>query len=150
MYFTIRGRAESVEDKSYQRTIQEKGKPDREETVTRYQLTLTVPGMTDLVKCDLSPERIEGLPAMKAMEQWELDETWVVVSADAMRLAKGDTDGRSWALVTFSATKVEEMSQAERSTLVDARRKVKSARKQKAADARKAKAEAKKVVQPAA
>ena len=52
--------------------------------------------------------------------------------------------------MTFSATKVEEMSQQERSTLVDARRKVKSARKQKAADARKAKAEAKKVAQPAA
>ena len=150
MYFSIRGRTESIEDKSYQRTIQEKGKPDREETVTRYQLTLTVPGMTDLVKCDLTPERVEGMPAMKVMEQWELDETWVVVSADAMRLAKGDTDGRAWALVTFSATKVEEMSQAERSTLVDARRKVKSARKQKAADARKAKAEAKKVAQPAA
>ena len=150
MYFTIRGRAESAEDKSYQRTIQEKGKPDREETVMRYQLTLTVPGMTDLVKCDLTPERVEGMPAVKVMEQWELDETWVVVSADAMRLSKGETDGRSWALVTFSAVKVEEMSQQERATLVDARRKVKSARKQKSAEARKAKTEAKKTAQPAA
>ena len=150
MYFTIRGRAESAEDKSYQRTIQEKGKPDREETVMRYQLTLTVPGMTDLVKCDLTPERVEGMPAVKVMEQWELDETWVVVTADAMRLSKGETDGRAWALVTFSATKVEEMSQQERATLVDARRKVKSARKQKSAEARKAKAEAKKATQAAA
>lgn len=150
MYFTIRGRVESIEETSYPRLVKEKGKPDREETVLRYQLTLTVPGMQDLVKCDLSPDRIEGLPAMKQMEQWELDETWVVVTAESMRLTKGDTDGRAWALVSFSVSAVAEMSAPERSALVESRRKVKTARKQKSAEARKAKQAAKKAEQPAA
>jgi hypothetical protein len=143
MYFTIRGHVDSFEDTSYQRTVN-KGKADQhDETVQRFQLTLTVPGMQENVKVDISPDRIENMPPSKTFDTWEMDETWVVVTADAMRTAKGDTDGRAWAIVTFSAVKVEEMNAQERQALVEARRKVKTARKAKATEARKAKAAAK-------
>jgi hypothetical protein len=149
MYFTIRGRVDSIEDTTYPRQVN-KGKADEhEELVPRYSLTLSVPGMTDLVRCDLDPERVDNMPAIKVFDQWELDETWVVVTADAFRLAKGNTDGRAWALASFSVIKVEEMPAQERQALVDARRKVKAARKQKAADKRTAK-QAKQAKQPAA
>jgi hypothetical protein len=143
MYFTIRGRVDSIEDTSYPRKNKE-GEP--QEMIARYSLTLSIPGMQDLVRCDLDPQRVENMPAIKVFDQWELDETWVVVTADALRLAKGNTDGRAWALASFHVVKVEELPAQERQALVDARRKVKAARKQKAADKRNAK----QVKQPAA
>ena len=76
-----------------------------------------------------------------------MDETWVVVTADSMRLSKGETEGRAWAVVSFTATKVEEMTQAQRQELVQARRVSKQDKKQKAAERKAAKKAAK---QPAA
>ena len=152
MYYTIRGRTDSIEETPYERTIN-KGKADeRKEMVQRFQLTLTIPGQQEAVKVDLSPEKIADLPKFQTMEQWETDETWVIVTADVLRTAKGETDGRAWAMFTFSAVKVEEMSATEKKSLTDARKQVKQIRKQKAAEARKAKAEAKKAAsaQPAA
>lgn len=136
MYFTIRGRVDSIEDTSYPRKTKE-GEP--QELIPRYSLTVAIPGMTDLVRCDLDPQRVENMLAIKVFDQWEMDETWVVVTADALRLAKGNADGRAWALASFSVVKVEEMPAQERQALVDVRRKVKAARKQKAADKRTAK-----------
>jgi hypothetical protein len=139
MYFTIRGRVDGIEDTAYPRTVN-KGKPDEhEEMVPRYSLTLSIPGMSEVVRCDLDPQRVDNMPAIKVFDQWELDETWVVVEADQYRLAKGDTGGRAWALVSFAAVSVAEMTPQERQKLVDARRKVKTARKQKAAEKRAAK-----------
>jgi hypothetical protein len=149
-YFTLRGRVESIEDTSYTRKAK-KGTQEVEEPVQRFQLTLTVPGMGEGVKCDLSPERVEGLPTQAKMDQWELDETWVVVTADAMRTAQGKTEeGRVWVLVTFAAVAVAEMDAQEKARMAEARKKVKTARKVKAAEARKAKQAAKKTANVAA
>jgi hypothetical protein len=136
MYFTIRGRVDGIEDTAYPRKVN-KGKPDEhEEMVPRYSLTLSVPGMSELVRCDLDPQRVENMPAIKVFDQWELDETWVVVEAEQYRIAKGDTDGRAWALVSFTVISITEMSAQDRQKLVDARRKAKAAEKRAAKTAK--------------
>ena len=138
-YITARGRVDSIDDTSYEREITKDGAKVKE-TVTKFQMILSIPGSSEPMRFDMTPE--VAPPSAKA-DQWETDETWVVVTADSMRLMSGATDGRAWAMVTFTATKVEEMSAAERATLQAARKQVKQAKKQKAAEAKKAKAAAK-------
>ncbi|MBA3824993.1 MAG: hypothetical protein H0X24_13990 [Ktedonobacterales bacterium] len=139
MYFTIRGRVDSFEDSSYERTVNEGTPEATTEMVARYQLMLDIPGVAEMVRCDLSPDRIPDLPALKVFDKWELEESWVVVTADNFRQTKGTKGNRTWAMASFSAVKVEEMSAAERQAILDARRQTKTARKQKAAAARAAK-----------
>jgi hypothetical protein len=144
MYFTIRGRVDSFEDSSYERTINEGTTEQTTERVPRFQLMLDIPGVSEMVRCDLSPDRIPDLPGQKVFDKWELEETWVVVTADNFRVSKGQTGKRVWAMSSFSAVKVEEMSAQERQALLDTRRQSKTARKQKAAASRAAKAAEKK------
>jgi hypothetical protein len=138
-YITARGRVDSIDDTSYEREVVKDGNKVKE-TVQKFQLTLSIPGSSEAMKFDMTPE--VAPPSAKA-DQWETDETWVVVTADAMRILSGSTEGRAWALVTFTATKVEEMSAAERQALQAERKKVKVARKQRAAEKKQAKAAAK-------
>ena len=146
-YITARGRVDSIDDTSYEREITKDGAKVKE-TVTKFQLILSIPGSSEPMRFDMTPE---VAPPVAKADQWETDETWVVVTADSMRLMSGSAEGgRAWAMVTFTATKVEEMSAAERATLQAARKQVKQAKKQKAAEAKKAKADAKKTAQPAA
>ena len=143
MYITARGRVEEFLDASYTRTVKKDGK-EVEETVQKFRLLLTIPGMQEQMSFDLAPE---VAPDSKTQDRWEMDETWVVVTADSMRLSKGETEGRAWAVVSFTATKVEEMTQQQRQELVQARRVSKQDKKQKAAERKAAKKAAK---QPAA
>ena len=138
-YITARGRVDSIDDTSYEREITKDGAKVKE-TVTKFQMILSIPGSSEPMRFDMTPE---VAPPVAKADQWETDETWVVVTADSMRLMSGSTEGRAWAMVTFTATKVEEMSAAERATLQAARKQVKQAKKQKAAEAKKAKAAAK-------
>ena len=138
-YITVRGRVDSIDDTSYEREVTKDGSKVKE-TVSKFQMTLSIPGSSEPMRFDMTPE---VAPAAAKADQWETDETWVVVTADAMRLMSGSTEGRAWAMVTFTATKVEEMSAAERTTLQAARKQVKQAKKPKAAEAKKAKAAAK-------
>jgi hypothetical protein len=72
--FVITGKAEQADESSY--TIQSTG-----EVVTQIQLTLNVPGMTDRVLCEMP---MDVAPKPDILEQWEMEEAWVVVSASAM------------------------------------------------------------------
>src|SRR5690348_6766362 len=107
MYFTLRGRVDGFEDSSYERVINEGTPEQTTERVPRFQLTLDIPGVTELVRCDLSPDRIPDLPGQKVFDKWELEESWVVVTCDNFRVSKGQIGKRVWALASFTATKVE-------------------------------------------
>jgi hypothetical protein len=71
----ITGKAEQTDESSY--TAHSTG-----EVVTKIQLTLHVPGMNDWV---LSEMPLEVSPKPDILEQWELEESWLVVSANTMR-----------------------------------------------------------------
>ena len=73
--FVITGKAEQTDESSY--TIQSTG-----EVVTKIQLTLNVPGMQDRVLCEMP---LDASPKPDILEQWEMEETWLVVSANTMR-----------------------------------------------------------------
>lgn len=139
MYITGRGHVESFDDASFTRTIKRDGK-EIEETVQKFRLTLAIPGMQEQMQFDMTPE---VAPDTKTQERWEMEETWVAVTADSMRLSKGETDGRAWAVVSFNATKVEELTQQQRQELVQARKASKAQKKQKAAEAKAARKAAK-------
>jgi hypothetical protein len=135
--FVITGKAEQVDESSY--TVQSTG-----EVVTRMQLTLNVPGMTDRVLCEMP---LDVSPKSDSLEQWEMDETWVVVSANTMR-ALGFTRSNArpgektvGALVIFQATEVREASEDERRALMEARKASKLQARQRRAQ-RKAEREA--------
>src|SRR5678815_4864400 len=73
--FVITGKAEQTDESSY--TVQSTG-----EVVTKIQLTLNVPGMTDRVLCEMP---LDVSPKPDILEQWEMEESWLVVSASTMR-----------------------------------------------------------------
>jgi hypothetical protein len=102
--FVITGKAEQTDESSY--TVQSTG-----EVVTKIQLTLNVPGMNDRVLCEMP---LDVSPKPDILEQWEMEETWLVVSANTMR-ALGFTRSNArpgekavGALVIFQATDVRE------------------------------------------
>jgi len=143
--FVITGKAEQVDESSY--SIQSTG-----EVVTKMQLTLNVPGMTDRVLCEMP---LDVSPKSDTLEQWEMDETWVVVSANTMR-ALGFTRSNArpgekavGALVIFQATEVREASEDERRALMEARKRAKAIAKQRRVE-RKAEREAAKATATAA
>jgi len=127
--FVITGKAEQVDESSY--TVQSTG-----EVVTKMQLTLNVPGMTDRVLCEMA---LDVAPKSDTLEKGELDETWVVVSANTMR-ALGFTRSNArpgekvvGALVIFQATEVREATADERRALMEARKVSKLQAKQRRA-----------------
>jgi hypothetical protein len=132
-YFQITAKVEEVNDASFERTQAD----GTVEIVHRIQFSLVVPGMRDRVLCEL-PE--EQAPTTDQMEQWELEESWVVVSAGGMRaLGFARSNARAGekavgALVVFQAAAIREASGEERKALQEARR----AQKIKAKQARAA------------
>jgi hypothetical protein len=135
--FVITGKGEQVDESSY--TNKSTG-----EVVTKTQLTLNVPGMTDRVLCEMP---LDVSPKMEILEKWELEETWLVVSANSMR-ALGFTRSNArpgekavGALVIFQATGVREATADERRALMEARKVSKLQAKQRRAQ-RKAEREA--------
>src|SRR6476661_536632 len=66
----ITGKAEETDESSY--TVQSTG-----EVVTKIQLTLNVPGMQDRVLCEMP---LDVSPKPDILEQWEMEESWLVVS----------------------------------------------------------------------
>jgi hypothetical protein len=135
--FVITGKAEQVDESSY--TVQSTG-----EVVTKIQLALVVPGMTERVLCEMA---LDVAPKSDTLENWEMDETWLVVSANAMR-ALGFTRNNArpgekavGALVIFQATEVREATADERRQLMEARKAAKLQAKQRRA-ARKAEKQA--------
>ena len=140
--FVITGKAEQTDESSY--TVQSTG-----EVVTKIQLTLNVPGMNDRVLCEMP---LNVSPEPDILEQWEMEETWLVVSANTMR-ALGFTrsnvrpgEKAVGALVIFQATDVREATADERRALIEARKVSKLQAKQRRA-ARKAERDAAKVAE---
>jgi hypothetical protein len=142
-YFEITGKCEEVNESSY--TIQSTG-----EIVTKIQLSLVVPSMRDRVLCELP---LDKAPKTDLLERWELEESWVVVSADGMRaLAFARSNTRTGekpvgALVVFQAVDVREASVDERKQLQTARKAQKIAAKQRRA-ARQAEKQSAKSAEP--
>src|SRR5262249_33120834 len=102
----------------------------------KIQLSLVVPSMRDRVLCELP---LEKAPKTDILDRWELDEAWVVVSADSMRaLAFERNNARAGekpvgALVVFQASDVREATADERKQLQAARKVQKVAAKQRRA-----------------
>jgi hypothetical protein len=109
-YFEITAKCEEVNESSY--TIQSTG-----EVVTKIQLSLVVPTMRDRVLCELP---LDKAPTTDQLSAWELEEFWLVVSADGMRaLAFERSNARAGekpvgALVVFQAVAVREATTDER------------------------------------
>jgi hypothetical protein len=128
-YFQITAKVEEVNESSY--TNSTSG-----EIVTKIQLSLVVPSMRERVLCELPLDRA---PKTDLLERWELEESWVVVSADGMRaLAFQRSNARAGekavgALVIFQATDVREASADERRALQQARKAQKIQQKQRRA-----------------
>jgi hypothetical protein len=143
-YFEITAKCEEVNESSY--TVQSTG-----EIVTKVQLSLVVPSMRDRVLCELP---IEKAPTADQPSAWELEESWLVVSADGMRaLTFARSNARAGekpvgALVVFQASAVREATPEERKQLQEARKAQKLQAKQRRAQ-RQAEKEAAKAAQSA-
>jgi hypothetical protein len=143
--FAITGKVEEVDESSY--TNKSSG-----EVVSKIQLSLVIPAMRERVRCELP---LELAPKADLLSKWELEEAWVVVSAESMRaLAFERSNVRPGekpvgALVVFQATAVREASVEERKQLQEARKAQKLQAKQRRA-ARQAERQAAKGASPAA
>lgn len=118
MYITIIGKVEEVDESSY--TVQSTG-----EIVSKIQLSLVIPGMRERVQCELP---LEASPKLATLDQWEMEETWVVATARGLRaLGFARTNARAGekavgAMVIFQASEVREATQEERKRLQEARK----------------------------
>ena len=141
-YFQITAKVEEVNESSY--TVQSTG-----EIVTKIQLSLVVPSMRDRVMCELP---LDKAPKADILDHWELEESWIVVSADGMRaLAFERSNARAGekpvgALVVFQAVEAREASADERKQLQQARKAQKIQQKQRRAQ-RQAERQAQKTAQ---
>ncbi len=128
-YFEITGKCEEADESSY--TIESTG-----EVVTKIQLSLVVPTMRDRILCELP---IDKAPSADQLSKWELDESWLIVSADGMRaLAFERSNARAGekpvgALVIFQGVAVREATAEERKQLQEARKAQKLQAKQRRA-----------------
>ena len=131
-YFQVIAKVEEADDASYTRTTAE----GKEELVSKVQLSLVVPGMSERVRCELP---LEAAPSTDLIERWELEEAWVVASASGMRaLAFKRSNTRPGekevgSFVVFQATAVREASAEERKQLQAARKAQKVVAKQRRA-----------------
>jgi len=137
-YITVRGKVSAIEDTSYERTVKRNGQKATE-TVQKFQLTVLQPGSVEPMQFDLDAQ---VAPDSAKMEQWELDETWVVVEADQMRRLVGTNadSGKAWAIVSFPAIEVREMTPQEKQGMQAARKDTLQKRKAKKLQAKQAKA----------
>jgi hypothetical protein len=128
-YFEITAKVEEINESSY--TLKSTG-----EVISKVQLSLVVPGMRDRVLCELP---LEKAPKPETLDQWEMEESWVVVSAEGMRaLAFERANARAGekpvgALVVFQGVEAREAKPEERKALQEARKAQKVQAKQRRA-----------------
>ena len=148
-YFTLIGKCEETDDSSYTRTTAD----GTEERVSKVQLSLVIPGMQDRVRVELP---LEVAPSTDLLSQWELEESWLVVSATSMRaLAFKRTNTRAGekdvgSLVVFVGAAAREATPEERKHLQAARKAQKTLTKQRRAARAAEKAAAKQTGQQSA
>ena len=75
MYFQVTAKCEEVNESSYTRQLAD----GSQELVEKVQFSLVVPGMRDRVLCEM-PKLAAPKPDL--LDKWELEEAWIVVSAD--------------------------------------------------------------------
>lgn len=132
-YFEITAKVEDVSESSF--TLQSTG-----EIVTKIQLSMVIPSMKERVLCEMA---LDVAPKPDTLDRWEMEESWVVVSAESMRaLGFARSNVRAGekavgALVIFQAVGVREATPDERKQLQEARKVAKLHAKQRRA-ARKA------------
>ena len=141
MYFKITAKVEEANDTSYEREVKQPDGADTIEQVLQYELSLTVPGMRDRVRVTFAAD---VAPKPDDMARWELEETWVVISADTLRAAAFTGAKGATALVSFTGVEVREATAAERKDLQAARQALKAKQKQRRAQAKADKTAAKK------
>jgi len=145
-YIQITAKLEEANESSS--TIQSTG-----DVVSKVQLSLVVPGMRDRILCELP---LEKAPKPDLLDRWELEESWLVVSADGMRaLAFMRSNARAGekpvgALVVFQAVDAREASPEERKQLQEARKAQKVQAKQRRAQRQAEREAARTQAQPAA
>jgi hypothetical protein len=128
-YFEITAKVEEVNESSY--TLKSTG-----EVISKVQLSLVVPSMRDRVLCELP---LDKAPKADVLDQWEMEESWVVVLAEGMRaLAFERSNARAGekpvgALVVFQAVEAREAKPEERKALQEARKAQKVQAKQRRA-----------------
>jgi hypothetical protein len=128
-YFQITAKVEEVNESSY--TRQATG-----EVVSKIQLSLVVPTMRERVLCELP---LEAAPKTDILDRWEMEESWVTVSADGIRaIGFARSNARAGekavgALVVFQASAVREATADERKELQQARKAAKLQAKQRRA-----------------
>jgi hypothetical protein len=128
-YIQITAKCEEVNESTY--TVQSTG-----EVVSKVQLSLVVPGMRERILCELP---LDKAPKPDILDRWELEESWLVVSAEGMRaLAFERSNARTGekpvgALVVFQAIDAREANPEERKRLQDARKAQKTLAKQRRA-----------------
>jgi hypothetical protein len=128
-YFEITAKVEEVNESSY--TLKSTG-----EVISKVQLSLVVPSMRDRVLCELP---LEKAPTPETLDKWEMEESWVVVSAEGMRaLAFERSNARAGeksvgALVVFQGVEAREAKPEERKALQEARKAQKLQAKQRRA-----------------
>jgi hypothetical protein len=128
-YFQITAKCEEVDESSY--TNQSTG-----EVVTKIQLSLVVPSMRERVLCEMP---LDIGPKPDLLERWELEESWLVVSAESMRaLAFTRSNVRAGekavgSMVIFQAAAVREATSDVRKQLQEARKAQKIQAKQRRA-----------------
>jgi len=132
-------KVEEVDENSFERDKADGTK----ETITKVQFSLVVPSMRERLLAEMPQAEA---PKPDVLDRWEMEEAWVVVSADTMRALSfkranarpGEKD--TGALVIFQASEIREATAEERKALQAARK----AAKLKAKAARAKRAEEKK------
>src|SRR5262245_3876982 len=128
-FVSLTGKVEAYEESTY--TLQSTG-----EQRSKIQLTLSVPTMRDRVLCEFS---IDDAPKLELLDRWELDESWVIVSANSFRAMGFNrknpraNEKAIGAMVVFQATDVHEASPEERQQLQEARKAARLAARQRRA-----------------
>jgi hypothetical protein len=137
-FITTRGKFSECDDASYERTVKRKGQKVTE-TVKKWSVKVLQPGSTEPMQFDLDAD---VAPDTATLEKWELDETWVVIEADMMRRLVGNNEesGKAWAIISFPATEIREMTPQEKSAMQAARKDALQKRKAKKLQAKQAKA----------
>jgi hypothetical protein len=129
---TLVTKVEEVSEQSFDRQRDD----GTTETVTKVQFSLVVPGMQDRL---LAKMPLDQAPKTDILERWELDEAWVVVSADRLRAIgfkrpnARPGEKEAGALVVFQASEIREATAEERKQLQAARKAAKLQAKQRRA-----------------
>lgn len=103
------------------------------QTQRKVQVKLALPSMRDLLLCEM-PEN--DAPPPQKLEQWEMDETWIVIQAASLRqlgfARKQARAGESavGAMVIFQAVEIREATADERKSLNEHRKGQKIRQKQ--------------------